>query len=548
MKNLSLRISAILMACVLLLTFTACGGGGGEESTPDSGNSTTTTTTGDAGDSTTPSGGDGTTTSGTDGGDTTATGGESSTTTTGKTTAATTVPSITPPSDKVDTPDSAPKYKTFKNDTGSVMAKIDTVKGEKITLLCVDYGQFDEGGSAYTYLKKYYGISVDQHRTTNDNIPTEFTTAYLSGTPYDLVTDTQIFPQYVVQNVIEPLTNRIDFTIPEVAKHKPVFDAHVYGGDNYFLPWETSAMALIYYNIEVFEDANLDLNGDGKKGDTPYSLFQSGDWTWENFKKAAKQTNRVDKNGKTLVYGLLARTWTDSKLVYISGQGLTKEKGGRPISNLNNSDFQRIYNDYVNLINNDKVVKRGDDAIYSVFNSGGGAMLLGPGYMTKGDYFSTIFGDQNVGLAPIPKDDNSKTHYVPGQAYGFWVTRGGFHRNGKFNVDLLNAFVNGIVLSSADKSKTSSEVYKTARTQFVEKWKKENRRFTDKWYDEYTELQYELSDGTVPFVDPYTECMNIAQVLDVMTGWGDQPPNTFSAAVNMFEGQLKTVLDELAEG
>lgn len=152
------------------------------------------------------------------------------------------------------------------------------------------------------YLKKYYGITVKQTKMPNDNIASEFTTAYLSGTPYDLVTDTQVFPQFVTQNVIEPLTNRVDFSSPEMAKNKGIYDSYVYSGHNFFLPWVSSRMAYIYFNKEVFEDANLDLDGDGKKGDDPYTLFQKGKWTWETFKTAAKQTNRTNKMAEILTY------------------------------------------------------------------------------------------------------------------------------------------------------------------------------------------------------------------------------------------------------
>lgn len=442
-------------------------------------------------------------------------------------------------------PSKPPKYPTFTNEAGTVMAKIDTVKGKTITLLCVDYGQFEPEGPANVYLKKYYGITVKQTKMPNDNIASEFTTAYLSGTPYDLVTDTQVFPQFVTQNVIEPLTNRVDFSSPEMAKNKGIYDSYVYSGHNFFLPWVSSRMAYIYFNKEVFEDANLDLDGDGKKGDDPYTLFQKGKWTWETFKTAAKQTNRTNKNGEILTYGLLARNWTDSKLVYISGQTLTKQSGGKPVSNLGNSDYQRIYNDYVALINNDKVARRGDDSIYNTFNNGGGAMLLGPSYMTTGKYFPTIFSKQNVGIAPIPKDNKSGSYLVPGECYGFWVSKGGFYRDGKFDTDLLNAFINGALAAEVDRSKKGGSVYNTLRDEFVKEWSAKNKRFTNSWYDNYTDLQKGLTDATTPVIDPYSECLNLNQVLDTMTGWGDQPPKTFSAAVNEFEGQLKQQLDAL---
>ena len=195
----------------------------------------------------------------------------------------------------------------------------------------------------------------------------------------------------------------------------------------------------------------------------------------------------------------------------------------------------------------DKVAKRGDDAIYNTFNNGDAAMLYGPSYMTKGDYFPTIFAKQNVGLAPVPKYDNSKTYNVPGSCYGFWVSKGGFKRNGKFDVDLLNAFLNAAVVEEEERGKKGSEINNMLRDESVKKWSPKNRKFTNEWYDEYADIQRSFSDATVPFVEPYDDCINISQVLDVMTGWGDQPPGTFGSAVNMFEGELQKQLDDLGE-
>lgn len=454
-------------------------------------------------------------------------------------------PKPQPITDADDIPSVAPKYATFKNSSGNVMAKIDTVKGKTISLLCVDYAQFDPDGAVNVYLKKYYGVTVKQTRVANNNVPTEFTTAYLSGKPYDLVTDTQVFPQFVTQNVIEPVTNRVDFTIPVIAKYKSIFDAYSYAGYNFFLPWVYNPHALIYFNKEIFEDAHLDLDGDGKKGDDPYSLFKAGKWTWSVFKEAAKKTHRVSTTGEVKTYGLLARNWTDSKMVYISGQHLTKERNGKLVSNLGNSDFQTIFTEYVALLNDSKVAKRGDDAIYNTFNNGDAAMLYGPSYMTKGDYFSTIFAKQNVGLAPLPKYENSEAYNVPGICYGFWISKGGFKRNGKFDVDLLNAFLNAAILEEEERGQKGSEVYNMLRDEFVKKWSAKNRKFTNSWYDAYSDIQRSFFDATIPFVEPYDECINISQVLDVMTGWGDQPPGTFSAAVNQFEGELQKQLDDL---
>lgn len=451
-----------------------------------------------------------------------------------------------PITDTDDIPDKAPDYPTFKNDSGNELAKIDTVKGKTISLLCVDYAQWEPNGVGNVLLKKYYGATVEQHKMPNSNLTTEFTTAYLSGDPYDLVTDMSVFPQFVVQNVIEPLNNRIDFTIPVISKYKEIFDAYSYAGYNFFLPWVYNPHALIYFNKEVFEDAHLDLNGDGVKGDDPYSLFLSGDWTWSVFKNAVKKTHRVNTRNEVMTWGLLARNWTESKLVYITGQHLTKKSGGKLVSNLGNSDFQRIFTDYVAMINDDKIVKHGDDSIYNIFNNGKAAMLYGPSYMTKGDYFPTIFAKQNVGLAPVPKDDKSSEYHVPGICYGFWVSKGGFNRNGKFDVDLLNAFLNAAVVEEVERSQKGSTVNNMLRDEFIAKWSAKNRKFTNAWYAGYMDIQKSIDDGTKPFVEPFDECINIAQILDVMTGWGEQPPGTFAAAVNMFEGELQQQLDDLA--
>ena len=446
-------------------------------------------------------------------------------------------------------PTKAPSYKTQKTSGGTVIPVINTVKGKTITLLCVDYGQFDPNGSANEYLKQYYGATVKMTRVANDNVVPKFTAAVLSDTPFDLVADCDGFPSLVAQDLMQPLDNTIDFNIPEMAKNKEIFDAYVLKGHNYFLPWVRSTRGLIYFNQELFEDENLDIDGDGKKGDTPYTLYQAGKWNMATFKKAAQQMTQKNKKGEVTVYGLLARAWTDSKLVYASGQPIAKWNGKQAVNNLNNSSYQRIYNDYVSLFLNDKVALRGDEFnSYGNFNKGMGAMLLAPSFCVNGDYFADIFKTQNVGIAPFPQDTNASTYYVAGNAIGFYVSQGGMESKGgkQVNVDLINAFINSALASEIDKSTPGTPAYNETRSAFVKKWSAKNKKFTDKWYDDYQKTMKTLESKTTTFVDPYDVCIDLnGDILDPMMGTGDVTPVNFTTAVNKANGKLNAVLDTI---
>ncbi|MBQ8752420.1 MAG: extracellular solute-binding protein, partial [Clostridia bacterium] len=341
----------------------------------------------------------------------------------------------------------------------------------------------------------------------------------------------------------------IDFSTPMMSKLKSAYEAHAFHGKHYTIPWVVGPNAIMFYNIEMFEDVYLDLDGDGKKGDTPYSMYEKGTWTWENFLKTAKEMTVTDKNGKVMTYGLASRAWTDHLLMYITGESIVKTSGNKLVSNLDSSNFQRIYNDYAALIMDSKVVSRGGDAdSYGVFDKGSAAMLLAPSHCASGNYFSKIWKSQNVGIAPIPKDGQSSTYYVPGSAVSFYVMLGGFEakESGKVNRDLLNAFIHASLVSENEKSDPNSEAYKKTREEFVAKWSKENKKFTNAWYDEWCALQKSIGTNggkITPWVDPYNASIDVnGALLEKMLGLTCPSPITYSAAANEAVGLLNAVL------
>ena len=542
-KNIA-KLMALLLCVALLFSLVACGGKTLENSSSDA--------ITDSSVSSEPINSDPMTSDGVSNTDSSA----DTSTTTGenKTSKITTTTKYVPPTAQsgYTTP---PSYKTTKTDAGTVIPKIDNVKGKTLSLLCVHYSQFEDGGSANLYMEKYYGIKVKQTMVTQETMQDEIAKSILSDQPFDLVaSDTQIFPNLVAQGVMEPLDNCIDYSTPMMSKLKSVYESHAFRGKHYTIPWVVGQAANLFYNIEMFEDAYLDLDGDGKKGDTPYSMYQNGTWTWENFLKAAKEMTVTDKNGKVMTYGLASRAWTDHQLMYITGESIVKESGKKLVSNLSSSNFQRIYSDYTSLILDSKVVSRGGDAdSYGMFDKGSAAMLLAPSHCASGSYFSKIFKSQNVGIAPMPKDSKSSTYYVPGVSVSFYVLLGGFgaKETGKVDRDLLNAFIHASLASESEKSNTNSEAYKKTRDEFVSKWSKENKKFNNAWYDEWSKTMNSISvnGGKIThYVDPYNASIDVnGLILEKMLGVTSPAPITFSAAANEAVGQLNTVLSMVNE-
>jgi len=450
--------------------------------------------------------------------------------------------SVAPPSI-----DKAPKYSTIKTSIGTQMAKIDSVKGKEITLLCVDYGQFDPTGTAYKFLKDYYGITIKQTRVAGDKVISSFTTASISGKPYDLVADCDGFPSLVAQDMMAALDNAIDFTIPEIAKLKTTYDSYTYRGQHYFLPWVQNHRAYVYYNKEIFDDANLDIDGDGKKGDTPESLFQSGKWTYDTLKNAATKLTKKNSQGKITLYGLMNRAWTDAQLAYSSGQPLVKESGGKLISNLENSGYQRIYNLMADLYNNQKVISRGNDLIYKDFNTGNGAMLIAPDFCSRGVYFKDIFKAQNVGFVPIPKDSGADKYYVPGSSIGFFVSKGGMQKDKKLDVDCLNAFINATLISELEKGMKGSVSYQSEKDNFLKEWAPQNKKFTEKWYDDFMAYPKTFDSKVTKYIDPYVNLLNLNEhIWEPMIGIGQvDTPKTFVEMSKQKNSIIVTALDGL---
>ena len=445
--------------------------------------------------------------------------------------------------------DKAPKYNTFKTAAGSVMPKIDSVKGKKVTLLAVAYDHFKKGGSAYNYLQNYYGITVEQTEVSGTVMNEKYTQAILSGKPYDLVVDIDGYPNLVAQGMMVPLDNTIDFTLPELAKRKALFDRYEYGGKKYYLPWVTNPYSLIFFNKSMFEDANLDLDGDGKKGDTPESLFAAGKWNLDTFKAAAEKMTKRDGSNNVTQYGLLSRDFHDAKIVYSSGEGLLKTSGSGLVNNLGNVNYSRIYTMYVDMVNKQKIVKRGNEDVYADFDNNKGAMIYAPSFCTSGDYWSTIFAKQNVGIAPIPKDPSSSTYYVPGICIGFFVSKGGLgigkDGKGTLNKDLLNAFINSAIVSENEKGTKGNKTYEDTREAFVKKWGAKNTKFTNAWYDSYMDSLRKM-ESTTYFIDPYERVLDINEkMLGVMLGLNGAAPKDFNSTAKQNEGAMNTAIKNL---
>ena len=106
------------------------------------------------------------------------------------------------------------------------------------------------------------------------------------------------------------------------------------GGDVYAYPDRGGAM-ILYYNTDLFDDANLD--------------YPEKDWTWTEFLAAAQAITNDDTDPTTKIYGFAAGGWWPwwMSFMYQNGGRIIDEDGNVVVDSPENVEALEFYNDLV---------------------------------------------------------------------------------------------------------------------------------------------------------------------------------------------------------
>ena len=69
---------------------------------------------------------------------------------------------------------------------------------------------------------------------------------------------------------------------------QPFYEAGLWNGQHYLAPFDNKPLYYLVYNPAIFEEYGLE---------TPWELWEKGEWTWDAFRDAAQRLNVTDGDG-----------------------------------------------------------------------------------------------------------------------------------------------------------------------------------------------------------------------------------------------------------
>ena len=130
-----------------------------------------------------------------------------------------------------------------------------------------------------------------------------------NGEPVDLVqANDQSFPVYPARKIVQPIAQYLDLS--KDCFYDSVTNAFTFGGQAYAAGNDVSPLVM-YYNVDMFEANGVDL---------PRDLYEAGEWTWENFRRVAKElTVDTDNDGEDDQFGF--GYWDTDYVSFLASNG-----------------------------------------------------------------------------------------------------------------------------------------------------------------------------------------------------------------------------------
>ena len=286
--------------------------------------------------------------------------------------------------------------------------------------------------------KEFYGGELEPILADIRDIETRLASLVMSGDSPDLVQFRNVdFPNVIIKDLVQPISDKIDFSSPLWIDIKDTNDAYLWNGEYYGAFMGTGPRAVTWYNKKMFEENGLE---------TPLDFYNRDEWNWDTMLQLAKElTYDLDRDGNIDVYGVTMH-WVDP-LLFATGKTIINiENDGTITNNLRDPDIaaaMKFYQD-LTITKHNVMPQTAGDAVRE-FADGKVAMLLdsdGWGALT----LKEALGKGEISYVPTPKYPGSDEWYVYAQANGFYFAKGAP------NLDGAIAYVSVRRMYSADES------------------------------------------------------------------------------------------------
>ena len=243
-----------------------------------------------------------------------------------------------------------------------------------------------------------------------------------AGTIPDLVvSESSTDPCFITlanAGLIQPIDPYIDYNEPELKELKLAYEAGIWNGRYYLAPIDNKPVYYMIYNPRIFEEYGYE---------TPWELWEKGEWTWDTFRQLAMELNIQDENGDYICYGTCAPGYgalTGSTGVdYISlGDGVIE-------NNLTHPDIVRGENFLNDMIFKDDIIKiKAQDGWRNYWNRGMVAMQIISSWMLTGSGETSAAAENGMlGIVPLPQDPQKNepgVNVTYAQSGGFCLVTG----------------------------------------------------------------------------------------------------------------------------
>ena len=157
-------------------------------------------------------------------------------------------------------------------------------------------------GEAKEYFNKLFGGEIVEVICGVSEYASKLTNMIASGNAPDLVVcESSTNPSvavYANAGLVQPFDPYIDYTVPELAGLKDTYDAGIWNGSHYLAPYTDKPLYFLIYNPVIFEEYGLE---------TPWELWEKGEWTWEAFEALCEKLTRdTDNDGVIDRYAMMS--------------------------------------------------------------------------------------------------------------------------------------------------------------------------------------------------------------------------------------------------
>lgn len=277
-------------------------------------------------------------------------------------------------------------------------------------------------GEAKELYKELFGGEIIQIICGAQEYSSKLQSLVASGTIPDLVvsesTTDPCFVTLANAGLVQPFDPYIDYNEPELQELQSVYEAGLWNGQHYLAPYDNKPVYYMIYNPKLFEEFGYE---------TPWELWERGEWTWDAFRELASALNITDENGDYICYGTCAPGY--GALTGSTGVDYVALKDGFFENNLTNPDVVRAENYLNDMLFKDDVIKiKAQGGWRNYWNRGMVAMQIIDSWMLTGSAeTSQAIQEGSMGIVPLPQDPQKVqpgVNVTYAQSGGFCLVQG----------------------------------------------------------------------------------------------------------------------------